>query len=384
MGDGGVHAVSWSPAGVLPAAASWWGPDENAVTLPGGRVLVVGGSDPDQNAIGAVSVFDPSTLAWSALDPLSATRRLHTVTRLNDGRILVAGGTSGPFAYPIPPVATAQIFEPRTETWSRVPEMIEPRYFHSATLLADGRVLVAGGGAIRSASTICGLATAEIFDPVTEAWTATKPMVDQRIQHVAVRLPDGRVLAVGGTLRTGRVSYTGNALCEIYDPDTDTWTPTGTMRDARQTHQATLLADGTVLATGGNCPNLITGPVYDPHSLSTVERYNPTSGQWTPVANLPWSRSAHRAVLLRNGKLLVFGGTDDANFDAGFASTILYDPLGQTWTATGGMHIGRTGAAVATLTDGRVLAAGGLAVAGNATNEDPATPALTAELYTAS
>src|SRR5262249_6464354 len=146
-------------------------------------------------------------------------------------------------------LASVELYDPAAGTWSPGPVLATARSGHSATVLADGRVLVAGGVGARGAA----LKAAELFDPARGQWSATGSMVDARVGHQAVRLADGRVLVTGGELRTGGATR-ALAYCELFDPATGSWTPTGSLGTARKGHQATLLPDGRVLVTGGDAP----------------------------------------------------------------------------------------------------------------------------------
>ncbi|SEF81060.1 Kelch motif-containing protein [Nonomuraea solani] len=354
---------TWNTAvNALPATASWDSPDAAAL-LRTGRILVAGGTGASGNALRAAAVFDPVALAWSPIASLATARHLHTVTALADGRVLVAGGrdTGAPAG-----TSSAEIYDPLSGAWSET-AMGRPRHSHTATVLPGGKVLVAGGTSQRRAT-----AAAEIFDPATGAWSAAAPMTDARSGHVAVPLRDGRVLVIGGVVRTGR-NDAALAYCEIFDPATGTWTPTGSLATPRAGHRATVLADGTVLVTGGDTPGVApagmsgqaTGTAdpparpFDPAGLASAERYHPATGEWTTVKSMPGGRSGHHSVLLRSGKVLVVGGAGAPSFDGGFRDALVYDPGTDTWTPTGRLATGRSGAALAELPDGRVLVAGG-------------------------
>jgi hypothetical protein len=133
-------------------------------------------------------------------------------------------------------------------SWTATGSLLEARANHTATLLSDGRVLVAGGGGSGLSAL---LATAELYDPASGSWTATGSMNGVRILHTATLLADGRVLVAGGADGIGETSVDALATAELYDPDSGSWTATGTMIEARAHHTATLLPDGKVLLAGG-------------------------------------------------------------------------------------------------------------------------------------
>lgn len=348
---------SWAALGDLPVARQFPGAGEGPVLLADGRVLLAGGSDSRSASLADAAVFDPATGSWTPVAPLSVTRRLHTMTCLADGRVLAAGGAEGALRIPVVGLASAELFDPATGRWTPTGSLREARSGHSATLLADGRVLVAGGEAVRSAQTNGTLRSAEVYDPKTGQWAATGAMTDARWGHDAVRLADGRVLAVGGILDG---NSTGLAFCELYDPASGTWTPTGSMARPRWAHQVTRLADGGVLVTGGLSLTMVENWVLNPHSHATAERYDPATGEWSPAAAMPAARSFHRAVLLSSGRVLILGGTDSATLNAGYRSAALYDPATEAWTAAGGLVVGRWGFGATALADGRVLATAGV------------------------
>ncbi|MFC4116405.1 DUF6603 domain-containing protein [Nonomuraea zeae] len=378
-----AEAGTWMPAGLLPAPAS----GIDAVPLAGGKVLVAGGADADGVALAAAALFDPTGNAWAAAAPLATGRRLHTTTRLPDGRVIAAGGRSADGTV----LASAEIYDPAAGAWSAAPApMGAARAGHSATVLHTGRLLIAGGtaprpeptGAVAGSAERAGgaLASVELFDPVTRAWSAAQPMTDARTGHQAVLLDDGRVLVTGGALPTGDGNERAIAYCEIYDPATGAWTPTGSLATPRKGHQATLLPDGRVLVTGGDAVVAADG-TFSPRSLASAELYDPVAGSWTPAAGMPGGRSRHRAILTGSGVVLVVGGTGAPAFTAGYRNVAAYDPQSGTWTSAAGPALGRSAFAVAELSDQRVLIAGGVAAGGAAApGPEAAQQAATAEI----
>jgi N-acetylneuraminic acid mutarotase len=287
-------------------------------------------------------------------------RRVHTLTTLLDGSVLAAGGAIGSLALPVTVTDTAERYDPKTGSWqATATPMTQQRSVHSATLLSDGRVLVCGGTVPRERTTRT-VNTAEIYDPEHDTWTRIAAMTDERCNHQAVVLPDNRVLMVGGVATTAEFDSTELAFCEIFDPETTSWSTTGTMAAARGAFfRAVLLPDGTVLAIGGSRSGVGSSPVYDAHSYATTERWSPVTGQWTAAAPMPVPRSRFQAVTLLSGKVLVFGGADDQSLNAGYASTLVYDHVTDSWSSTGPMITGRFDFGATRLTDGRVLVAGG-------------------------
>ncbi|WP_328455455.1 DUF6603 domain-containing protein [Amycolatopsis sp. NBC_00438] len=359
---------TWSDAGPLPVPAA----ESDAVRLADGRVLVAGGTGPDGAPLAGTALFDPTADAWSAGPPLTTGRRLHTTTRLADGRVLVAGGGAH---------ASAEVFDPAAGVWTLTSAMSTARHGHTATALPDGRILVTGGSGVRPGQEDGALASAELFHPATGTWTAATPMGDARSGHQAVVLDDGRVLVIGGAAPTGNGREEALAYCELYNPDKNEWTATGTLAQARKGHQATVLPTGWVLVTGGD-PVVAADGTVDPHSLATAELFDPALQKWSAAADLPGGgRTRHRSLLLRSELVLVLGGTGAPEATAGYRSVLAYDPADGSWSTVDGLGTGRSGFAVAELADDRVLVAGGTAIKGAAAeNPEAGTPAQRSEV----
>ncbi|WP_084735641.1 DUF6603 domain-containing protein [Actinophytocola xinjiangensis] len=355
----------WSAAGSPPVAVSGTDP----VRLTGGTVLLAGGADATGAAVTTTALFDPVARTWAggtaAPGPLTTARRRHTTTRISGGRVLVAGGLGTAAA----PLSSVEVFDPATGTWTTpATGLTAARAGHTATY-TGGTLLVAGGTGGRGAA----LAAAELLDPATLSATPTGPLNHARTGHVAVALDDsGTVLVVGGSAGERALAF-----CELYDPATGTWTATGDLHDPRAGHQATLLPDGRVLVTGGDA---VPAVPYRVEALATAEVYDPATGAWTRVADLPGGgRSGHRCVRTPRGAV-VLGGVGRPGATAGYRAAAVFDPPTGTWTVTGALDTGRWDAPAVDLADGRVLVAGGRALAG------PAAPgqdelATTAELY---
>lgn len=373
-----VTPGAWATmAGTLPTGGFWAQPNSTAVTLPDGHVLLTGGEDGHRNPLPQSVLLDPASGTWTltAGQPQVA-RRLHAVSRFDDGRVLVTGGVTGRVSVPARGTDTAEMFNPANGgSWQAVASMNEPRFSHSATLLANGTVLVAGGCSARSGDTNRALRSAEIYDPATNKWTVVKPMTDIRFGHTALRLKNNnKVLVIGGAVVVGRGQYAALAYCEIFDPSTSpdkaTWTPTASMRAPRKGHQAVSLNDGTVLAMGGDIPGMPYDGLITTYSLSSCERFTLDAngvGSWAPDTEMPWGLSQHRAVLLpTSGRVLVVGGTESSVFDMGYRDCLLYEPAGRTWTPAALMTVGRWAAATAALPDDKVFVAGGVTRSGAA------------------
>jgi N-acetylneuraminic acid mutarotase len=172
------------------------------------------------------------------------------------------------------------------------------RYWHTATLLPNGQVLVAGGFGPNGI-----VATAELYDPASETWTNTGSFSDERIGHLATLLLNGQVLMAGGWNETVGTNGLGGDLssAELYDPASGRWTNTGSLTTARGHTAATLLPGGQVLVSGGYDENL-------PAFLSSAEIYDPASGTWTATGPMTAVRADSSVTLLANGQVLVAGG----------------------------------------------------------------------------
>lgn len=378
--------ATWTAARDLARATAWSGQHDGPVVFPDtGNVLVVGGADAAGAALGQAAVYNPADDTWTPTPTQPSPRRLHTVTRLADGKVLVTGGLTGPSS---PGLTSAELYDPVAGTWNPAGTMQQARWGHSAALLPSGKVLVAGGTAVRSGGTTRALRSAELFDPAatTDAkrWTPAADMTDARTGHPAVVLQGGKVLVAGGTTPVGAGQDPALAFCELYDPDRDTWTPTGNLAHPRALHQATPLSGTAVLVTGGRAPGASGGGMFDPLSRRTAERYDLTTGVWTPVHDMDAGRARHRAVPFGAGKVLVIGGTGGGD-EAGYRSVALYDAGTDTWTVRPGLGTGRWAFATAVLPDSRVLVTGGVVRSGLAA-ADPAVTELTAssEIFTGS
>jgi hypothetical protein len=214
-----------------------------ATLLQNGMVLVAGGVPRRFTVLASAELYDPASGTWTARGRLNTARRDHTATLLQNGMVLVAGGAENPPAERVDVAASAELYDPASGTWTATGNLNTGRVSHTATLLQNGMVLVAGG--IDSSFNI--LASAELYDPASGTWAATGSLNTARLSHTATLLPDGVVLVAGGDDSNDDAS----ASAELYDPASETWTPTGSLNTARDVHTATLLQNGTVLVAGG-------------------------------------------------------------------------------------------------------------------------------------
>ena len=317
-----------------------------ATLLPDGRVLVLGGA---QNFSGlfelaTAELYDPHTGTWTSTAPMTDVRWGHTATLLPNGMVLVTGGQpdgGGGESW-----ASAVLFDPASGTWEPTAPMLVARTGHTATLLSSGQVLVSGGYNGAGA-----LSSAELYDPDLRSWTATGDMGFARVGHAATLLADGHVLVEGSGTPTGVV-----ASAELYDPRSGTWSDTGRMAEGRAGPTATLLSDGRVLIVGGTG-----GGSSFSNALASAEIYNPATGAWSGAASMHTDRKHHTATLLPDGTVLVTGGTGSDDYHDSIASAEIYDPGRDTWSAIGDMHEFRAGHSATLLQNGNVLVAGGTA-----------------------
>jgi hypothetical protein len=266
-----------------------------------------------------------------ATGSMATARASHTATLLANGKVLVVGGFNGSS------IGGSELFDPASGTFTPTDPISPVRQYHTATLLANGKVLVAGGYSNNAAT-----ASAEVYDPATGLFTATGNLVSARSDHSATLLPNGKVLIVGGRNLTTYLS-----TAELYDPVAGTFTATANSPVvARATHTATLLGNGKVLLAGG----------FKASNLASAELYDPTAGTFTATGSMTAPRAYHTATLLANGKVLIVGG-------AATAVTELYDSSTGTFAAAGSLVTIRTRFhTAALLSTGMVLIAGGVGV----------------------
>ncbi|TAJ16000.1 MAG: hypothetical protein EPO68_11845 [Planctomycetota bacterium] len=274
-----------------------------ALTFPGATTLVKDISNKTQFALSFTNQTVPSQ------NDSALARVFHSLTTLVDGRIYVAGGQAPGAATTI--YDRVEFFDPQTQSFGNSPiPLPEPRTHHTATLLADGRVLLLGGigpGGV--------LASGRLFQPLTGQYAPTPNMATPRALHTATLLSDGRVLVTGGSPQftfshpTGQpLAYTSAvATTEVYDPNTNTWTSGPGLQRGLTTHQASRLGDGRVLITGG-VENAGVGAIPATTAATYLYTPGPGGGALAPAAPLPSPRQAHAQSPLSNGDALVVGG----------------------------------------------------------------------------
>ena len=270
-----------------------------ATLLPDGRVLLAGGmvsAAGDETNTETAEIFDPANSTFKATGSMNARRAGHTATLLPGGDVLIAGGFDQSKV-----LAGAEIYRAATGTFAKISDMRDPRMGHVATPLPGGRVLITGG-ARSIATTSHANSSAEIFDPATQSFNVTTgAMSFTRTMHTATLLADGRVLVAGGSARF-RAEVLGSA--ELFDPADGSFSAAGTMTAARHKHAASLLAGGRVLVIGGS-----DNPVELGGRLTSAEVYDPSRRGFSPAGELSKARFKIPSAVaqLRDGKILVAG-----------------------------------------------------------------------------
>jgi hypothetical protein len=312
-----------------------------ATQLLDGRVLVAGGSPSFITA----ELYEPAQQAFSPVADMRYGRFWHTATLLASGTVLIAGGQDQSGIS----LSAAELFipTPSSGTFTLIHSMTTARVAHTATLLNNDQVLIAGGDPTGT------VGTAELFNPATRTFTRTGTMTHPRGGHVAVRLTNGRVLLIGGDAEYN--------TAEIFDPSTGRFSPTGSMLQARFDFAATLISGGLVLITGG---------FWGGQVLSSAEIYDPTSGRFSATHAMTVARARHTATTLLNGTVLIAGGRGQVEFNPAFctprafvrviSSVERFNPVTRQFTLSAdSMTVGRFFHKATPLITGDVLVTGG-------------------------
>jgi len=325
----------FSPTGSMTDPRS----GHTATLLSDGRVLIAGGWD-GLAALASAELYDPKTGAFTPTGSMTTGRMNHTATLLKDGRVLITGGGTGRLSIN----ASAELYDPKTGAFTPTGSMTTGRESATATLLSDGSVLITGGLSSAGVGVFEALRSAERYDPRTGTFGITSFMTVARVSHTATVLSDGRVLIAGGT---------GLASAELYDPKTGAFTPTGSMTDPRSGHTATLLSDGRVLIVGGGLDSAelfdpaagtfsVSASTIPPckgntatllsdgrvliaggSSFTLANLYDPTTDGFITAGSMTTGRESATATLLSDGSVLITGGADGS---ASLASAELYQP----------------------------------------------------------
>ena len=354
---------TWTTTGSMHNART----DHTATLLQNGQVLVVGGFT--GSVLASTELYDSTRGKWTASGSLSTGRAGGTATLLPNGQVLVAGGLGATFNS----LSSAELYDPATGKWTVTGSMNTSRDGHTATLLPNGQVLVAGGNAIVNNSLVI-FSSAELYNPSNGTWTKTSRMSAAREIHTATLVPNGQVLVAGGYGPTG--TFNGSlSSAELYNPSTGKWIATGSLNTARYGHTAVLLANGEALVLDG--VDVSPGGTFP---LSSTEQYDSATGKWTVNGKTFQSGfSGFIVTLLGTGKVLIAGGITGVYPNERItAAAELYDPSTGTSASTGGMNTAREGHKAILLPNGQVLVAGGQSTSSNGKT----TAVASAELYT--
>ncbi len=271
-----------------------------ATLLADGRVLVTGGDaarytkKESVRVLASAEIYDPSTRGFSSVESMGAPRMFHQMALLDDGRVLVVGGADDR--------SFNEIYDPATGSFAPTGASLFPRGGHTLTKLRNGKVLVVGGGFYYDDSdNVKEELRAELYDPQTGKFTYTGTLHHNRAEHIATLLPNGKVLVAGGMYLGVE---TGSA--ELYDPATGEFTETGSMAQHRVYFTATPLKDGRVIMVGGSTD--VSEDDWRLDYLDTTEIYDPSAGTFKAGPMLQQRRSMHIAALLPDGSVLVNAG----------------------------------------------------------------------------
>jgi hypothetical protein len=267
-----------------------------ATLLNNDKVLLAGGSNNATAVLSSAELYDPIAGAFSFTGSLNIARFNSTAVLLTNGKVLIAGG------YGTSVLATAELYDPSAGTFTATGSLNTARIFGTATLLPNGKVLIAGGET-QVGSNFHDLASAELYDPSTGTFTVTGSLNTPSRFHTATLLNNGKVLIVGGYDDSG-----GSVLrrAELYDPSTGTFSVTGSLAVARFVHAATLLNTGKVLVAAGYDTN--------DDALSSAELYDPATGTFSATGNLNNASGSPTITLLTNGTVLLTGGDSQAQY----------------------------------------------------------------------
>ena len=285
-----VGAVEWSTVGELARPRAY----AEAITLSTGEILIVGGLDGDDPEVVSHTseLVDPATGRITLLPDRLLGRLNQTVTTGWGDRVAVIGGTEfrrgdrGTTYWA--PVDRVEVFIPESRTWMIGAPLVQERSDHSATALRDGRILVAGGNQGGKL-----LRSVEIYDPSRDLWTIASPLPRPRTQFSMTTLLDGRVLVAGGFQDDGIIT----ASTLIYDPATNRWTGGATLLEPRLNHTMVALPGGDILFVGG-----------EGRASATSERYDYRLGRFVDAGRISAPRLVAQAAHLPDGRVLLAGG----------------------------------------------------------------------------
>ncbi|MBA3913157.1 MAG: hypothetical protein H0X25_04745 [Acidobacteriales bacterium] len=328
---GAVPGLQMSGNWTVTGAIAKYATAPSSSVMRDGKVLTAGGN---LGGVGAVfpwaQVYDPVANKWTATPDMKSPRNGLSGTTLPSGKVLLAGGSNGGNGVKLTILTSAELYDPAKNNFTLARgKMAVGRMYHSATLMGNGKVLLAGGinGYYISIRYITCTNTAEVYDPATQTFSSAGTLSAPRCGHTATLLPDGRVMVAGGT--DGKILLN---TADIYDPATNTWTAGANMSVARDYFSAAVLSGGKVLVTGPD---------------TSAEIFDPVSNTWTTAGGTQFTYGANAAATLLNGEVLLVGGP------AGQCE--LYDPTTGLWNSTGTLNTARWQFGISVLRDGRVL-----------------------------
>jgi MYXO-CTERM domain-containing protein len=268
--------------------------------LSSGRVIVAGGYN-GTTCLSTVNFYDPATNSWSAGPSMATGRCLPKAAVLPDGRFVVTGGQTELIFQTFDATTSVEIYNPATNTWTTAAPMAGARFDHAATLLNDGRLLIAGG----TTDNANAFSSAEIYNPANNTWSSAGALATARHDYSLTLLADGRALAVGGVNGSG----TTITNAEVYNPMTNSWSTVSSISGARAGHSANRLGGGSVLIAGGYTTN--------PTGITSAQLFNPMTNTWSAMPSMSVGRAYHGAVVISGGRVLVTAGqTGSGTFTA--------------------------------------------------------------------
>jgi len=265
-------------------------------------VLIAGGGDAQKNLSSTAEVFDPVTQTFSPTGSLNQARTGAAATLLSNGKVLITGGLDSKGAL----LSSAELYDPSGGTFALTGNMHLARAQHTDTLLPNGKVLLLGSTTDTD--------SAELYDPASGLFSATGSLIQARAHHTATLLPNGSVLVLGGTQIMppdgggARPAPASLDSAELYDPANGTFKTAGKLLTVRDSHSATLLANGTVLVAGGYVHGFDGDADPEWYTIFTTELFDPGTSVSTTVASLETDRAEHVATRLNNGQVLITGG----------------------------------------------------------------------------
>ena len=338
-----------------------WG--HTATLLQNDAILIVGGMKRlayRRTSVAQGEILPLGSTEWAKTSRFNWERTYHTASLLPDGTVLVAGGTGRvvlkegedePLWRGSKDLNSAEIYDPKTDEWENAPDMTYKKQLAQAITLEDGRVMIIGGR-----SGVSTLSSNEIYDPEDNSWSEVEPMMQSRMSHSAVKLIDNTILVTGGMESVVMGDTLSSA--EIYDPLQNSWSEVAKLTRARLGHRSTLLPDGRVLVTGGT--TVVEADLLGPET--TAEIYDPILNEWTLISTELLARKDHSTVLTPGGKVILIGGADTAG--AGVLPIESYDIENNEWSVISNLPEGRNLLTATTLRDGSIMVVGGGTIQG--------------------